>query len=46
MGEYIFSIFIGGYFAAVGIFMNWHLKKEMKALEAEQKLESSREGVS
>lgn len=30
MGEFIFSIFVGGYFAAVGFFMNWYLKKEMQ----------------
>ena len=36
MGEYIFSIFVGSYFAAVGLFMNWYLKKEMKQNEALQ----------
>jgi hypothetical protein len=36
MGEYIFSIFVGVYFAAVGLFMNRYLKKEMERNTAEK----------
>lgn len=30
MGEVIFSLFIGGYLAAVGLFLNWFLSREQK----------------
>ena len=40
MGEYIFSIFVGAYFAAVGLFMNWYLKKEMERVERGEGVES------
>ena len=35
MGEIIFSIFVGGYLAAVGLFLNWYLGREMKKVGTE-----------
>lgn len=34
MGEMIFSVFVGGYLAAVGLFMNWYLGRENKKYNA------------
>lgn len=28
MGEIIFSLFVWGYLATVGLFMNWYLRRE------------------
>lgn len=36
MGEVIFSLFIGGYLAAVGLFLNWFLCREQKRNEADK----------
>lgn len=35
MGEIIFSLFIGAFLAAVGLFMNWYLYREQKKVEIE-----------
>ena len=42
MGEWIFSLFVGTYFASVGVFMNWYLKREMK--KATQQKNTDKEG--
>lgn len=36
MGEIIFSLFIGGYLAAVGLFLNWFLYREQKRSKADK----------
>lgn len=34
MGEILFSLFIGGYLAAVGLFYNWYLRREEKRVSS------------
>lgn len=34
MGEVLFSLFIGGYLAAVGLFYNWYLRREEKRVNS------------
>lgn len=36
MEEIIFSVFVGGYMAAVGLFMNWYLGRENKKYNADR----------
>jgi hypothetical protein len=36
MGEIVYSLFIGLFLAGVGLFMNWHLYREQKKIEAKK----------